>query len=140
MTKIKSKKLTKKQREQDELVLAEIVQNAAARPDMVVLPAVGHDDVVGSMNGFGTGPGRIDGPVCAVGAGLLFAGVPLREIRNPIHSFAKHYGVPTQYALYVSNGFEGRIKNRYSPSTDEARGMAVGVAAFQALCADKAKP
>ncbi len=46
---------------------------------------------------------------CAVGAGLLYAGVPRSEFTclSACAAFAKTYGVSKLYAIGVSDGFEG---------------------------------
>lgn len=130
-------KLTQKQRLKDEQVLAAILAGAKAC-GRKVLPHFS------SMNGFGVESYRdARGPCCAVGVGVLYAGVTVnRNDNNPVpEAFARAYGVSAEYAMAVSSGFENAYSSSdllYERSLDERRGSEVGRAAFQILCLDGA--
>ena len=136
----KPKRLTKAQRLQDEQVLAAII---AAGPCLgrVVKPANTHDGVTGHGNGFGH---RTNGACCAVGAGVLYRGIASKDLfnRHACSAFAELYGVSCAYAEGVSAGFESSLVSdphslgygSYAEGDDAARGLAVGRAAFVALC------
>lgn len=124
----------------DEQILAAIIAGAKAS-GRAVGPAFSHDGVSGHLNGFGVGPLRsASGPVCAVGAGVLYAGIPASDSQDACAAFAKHYGCSEGYAAAVSYGFETTHGNDYSETDKEyLRGFAVGQAAFEALCLPEEK-
>ncbi len=65
------------------------------------------------------------GPVCAVGAGILYVGLDGR--RSPAGHFADEFGVSMLYVRGVSDGFD----SEYCPlpsEPDYLRGYAVGAA------------
>lgn len=70
---------------------------------------------------------------CAIGAGVLYAGIPPEEIvgSSAISQFMAKYAVSENYAIGVSDGFEGPgggvCYGVYSSSSpDYLRGYAVG--------------
>jgi hypothetical protein len=90
--------------------------------------------------GVGSGHGYIsadeDGPVCAVGAGLIYAGLGLWDLyqTSAPSVFGDTYDVPYAYADGVSDGYEGSLSIRDFGSLHHAylRGYAVGDAFFGA--------
>lgn len=130
------RKLTKKQRLEDEMILAAIIAGGMAsgrevRPSVARRPGQpGHD------NGYGVHlTDDPQGPCCAVGAGLLFAGVV-----NPDYApseFSKAFGVSTGYGSAVSWGFEYREVLEGDETTEHSRGVNVGAAAYDFFCGDQ---
>lgn len=139
--------MTRKEREKDEQVLAAIL-TAAATSGREVRPHFTRDGVDGSHKGYGA---NVTGPCCAVGAGVIYAGLEVRDgfVNGEvaaIAAFAKAHDVSTYYSHGVSAGFENlsSYRDQYSADVmargrteqqilDFARGYAVGEAAFQAL-------
>lgn len=128
--------------ERVEEIVQVILAAAAAMPGRV-LPTQGPNmDLM--PGGYGQGWGSADGPCCAVGAGVLYAG--LAPNNHPIsdglalnsnylvgadRAFADHYGVSLDFAWGLSNGFEGQSGD--SIDEDYLRGRAAGQRIFQAL-------
>lgn len=126
--------LTKKQREQDEQILAAIIAGAHAC-GRKALPHFSHDGARGSGNGYGLRSAY--GPCCAVGAGALYAGVPVGSDSDftALEVFAARYEVSEDYASGVSLGLEfGQNTDPDVRRLSYHRGFAVGKAAFEALC------
>lgn len=72
---------------------------------------------------------------CAVGAGLLYAGISREAFQDgdACHTFAEHYDVSHNYAVGLSDGFEGAIgktesSTLYRRDDDYDRGFSVGEA------------
>lgn len=129
-------KLTKKQCVKDEQVLAAIIaaKHACGRD---VQPANPHDGQRGSGNGFGLRSNQVDGPCCAVGAGVLYRGLEFNDYSDPIYVFAEAYEVSPEYAMGVSLGFEFEMAHDVDlEKKDYQRGFEVGKAAFEILCMD----
>ena len=119
-------------RPSDEEILARIIAGAKASGRRVM------------RGDYGVWNGDMpDGPVCAVGAGCLYAGISKigdqhhRKFAGPAHAFAEAHGTSFDFALGVSDGFEtltiARVMDR---KDDYERGVNVGIAAFAALVED----
>lgn len=81
------KRKVKKLDLRDEIVLAAIIAGGAAS-QRKVLPSLGQDGRPYHFNGYGVCIGqRPEGPVCAVGAGLLYAGISNAE--DPLETFSE---------------------------------------------------
>lgn len=117
----------------DEQILAAIVQ--AAMTDKRI--------AISSGGGF-IRPREEDGnwACCAISAGALYAGCRPADLHySAVKAFAAKYGVSNQYAIGVSDGFEGEcgITNGYGYSDKEQshpdyiRGWAVGSAVASAV-------
>jgi hypothetical protein len=128
--------LTPEQIEQDELILAAIIAGGMASGRRVEPCLAGYRrGQDGHSNGFGVmSDDRATGPCCAVGAGVLFAGQ--KTTTSPFDAFARKLKIGRDYAVAVSAGFEGQPG--YEGSLDEARGHAVGSAAWDFFCGDAA--
>jgi hypothetical protein len=120
--------------EQDELILAAIIAGGMSSGRRVApSSSAARAYQAGHTNGWGVNPwSNVKGPCCAVGAGLLYAGIT--RTMNVLSTFAKAHGVARDYGSGVSAGFEGldgttRPMPGYLP-VDYERGVAVGVAAY----------
>ncbi len=119
----------------DEQILAAILA-AAHVCGRSVRPDNSHDGVMGSGNAFGIRRQQIDGPACAVGAGVLYSGIAIDDSERSL--FAMAYGVTVEYADGISDGFENSldgdaVDNGYR-DVNYIRGYHVGQAAFQIMC------
>lgn len=127
--------MTKAQHLKDEQVLAAII--AGAKGDG--RPVRRGDWGIYREYDYDTGVDKVaSGPVCAVGAGCLFAGLRMIDGVSATEEFAIAHGVSKEYACGVSDGFEGTAYENYDyyyPGKQEEyeRGVAVGVAAGLAL-------
>lgn len=85
-----------------------------------------------------------DGPCCAIGAGLLYAGIERDQLHtDTCETFAKKYGVSLACAIGISDGFEDRVGCTYSyekhhitnlcANKGYVRGFAIGNAVAEAL-------
>ncbi len=127
--------MTRAEIEKDEQILAAILA-VAGSGERQVYPNCSHDGLVGSGNGFGMRSHELDGPCCAVGAGVVFAGVKFNNSgESALSKFAELHGVTYNYAIGVSDGFEYPLdlEPGCSQSADYMRGFDVGRAAFVAL-------
>lgn len=126
--------------EQDELVLAAIIAGGESS-GRTIIPALCYRPVSSDhRNCFGVEMSdSVDGPCCAIGAGVLFGGITLCS--SAIESFADLHDVSLSYADGVSAGFEQQvpgltwfpiIKNR----RDFNRGYAVGDAVYDYFYSD----
>lgn len=133
-----------KEQAKDEEVLACIIAGAEASGRKMDTSFDERAAIDGADCGSGLGFGEIpDGPCCAVGAGIIFAGLPINDQTAP-ETFAGIHGVSVAYANGVSDGFEaltgsgGDSGHLYEDGNDMTntdadsyeRGYAVGVAAF----------
>lgn len=114
--------------QKDEQVLASIIA-AGKSSRRRILPASG---IAGHSNGYGVTLGDdVRGPACAVGAGVLFAGIAI--VDSALDAFAAAHAVPVVYACGVSDGFEEEENWGYYWSSADCRnyrrGLAVGAAA-----------
>lgn len=129
--------LTKAQRLKDETVLAAIITGGEASGRLVWPSTYGRNL---APQGCGFGADTTSGPCCAVGAGILYAGIQASR-QTSIVTFARVHGVSPVYACGVSDGFEDNVgttnmrivayNSRESESEDYLRGWAVGEAAFE---------
>lgn len=113
----------------DEEILASIIAGGEAS-GRVVQPHNGRNGVPGSGNYFGVydnGLTDLNGPCCAVGSGILFAGIG--RCLTPLDTFSRIHDVSIDYATGVSVGFEGQ-PYYLSTNSDYNRGIAVGQAVF----------
>lgn len=110
-----------KPEEQDSMILTCILSAAEDYPDRPLEPD--------NENLFGDD--CAEGPVCAVGAGILFktSGAPT-DSGSSLKRFAEFYGVSWEYACGVSHGFE---QMHDSEGEDARRGYVVGAAVRDAL-------
>lgn len=94
-----------------------------------VRPIMAHADYgAGFDNRFDDEP---VGPVCAVAAGVLFAG--LERSKDPIRMFMKKFGVSRTVACGISCGFEDYHWHDTWRGPDYARGWAIGAAVRSAI-------
>jgi hypothetical protein len=121
--------------EQDELILAAIIAGGVASGRKVMPATTGSRPAQeGHTNSFGVSAwADPQGPCCAVGAGILYAGIDPETVSRigSCSSFADAYGVSYGFASGVSDGFEGGDRewsDRATPIYD--RGVAVGSAAY----------
>jgi uncharacterized membrane protein len=123
--------LTPEQIEQDELILAAIIAGGMASGRRVAPSLSGYRaEQVGHGQGYGVSTAT--GPMCAVGAGVLFAGITCTQ-RDANEAFAEVHGVTYEYASAVSGAFEGA-----DDVSADRRGHAVGSAAWDFFCGDDA--
>ena len=120
-------------RQKDELIIAKILS---------VPHTLGRS--IASGNGFNISP-ESPYPSCAVGAGVLYAGLGCEDYSDALQLFAKAHNVTRTYAAGVSDGFETNLEGRilcvrYSAfndvietSEDYKRGFAVGAAVRAAI-------
>lgn len=122
--------------ERDSLILTAIV-NAAEVLGRPVTPWIPHDGAMRASPGIPFGTSAESGPCCAVGAGVLYAGVRGLEEDLACVAFAEHYNVSLDYALGVSDGFETALNydlgSRWTVDSPRGRGFQVGKAAFEIL-------
>lgn len=120
--------------DRDELVLAAILAGGHTS-GRKIQPHNSRQGVRGSGNLFGiTSSSDSEGPVCAVGAGVIYSGLPCVDVVGPTRTFAEAYGVSPGYADGVSHGFERAV---FDADSDLGRGSEVGNAAFVALYGDE---
>lgn len=117
-----------KEQEFDERLVAKIIA-AAESSGALIRPAPSRHEMR-----FGVGVKNehyvADGPVCAIGAGVLYRGVS-QSLDLPDEDFMKMHRVSYAYVCGVSDGFEcdsGTIEYIYRGGADYARGVAVGEA------------
>lgn len=117
--------MTKEQRF-DELLVAKIIAAAESSGAMV---ESGHMSFGVYSN---DGQFKPDGPVCAIGAGVLYRSVNIKKYPMVSDAFAAIHRVNRTYACGVSDGFEGAYGsvdgNHYVDNANHARGYAVGEA------------
>lgn len=131
-----------KQNLKDELVLAAIIAGGMAsgrkvRPSYSEAHG-GRRGEAGHENSYGLGS-YVDtaGPCCAVGAGVLFAALDVRNI-DALAWFTRFHDVHMDFAAGVSDGFEditGCTTDHVDYNSDDyLRGVAVGDAVYDFFC------
>ena len=126
----KIKNTTPAEHLKDEEVLASIIAGGMAARRRV-LPSLTFRSLSKTPLNHGFGVcNAARGPVCAVGAGVLFAGID--RTNRPVRDFTLAHSVSTYYALGVSDGFEQSLTRGVLTYgiADYTRGVAVGEAAF----------
>lgn len=128
-------------REKDDEVLASILAGSA----LTQRPLEAGRGFFGTIGFEATEDAGDDGPCCAIGAGVLYAGLDPNKVKRSgaLRAFARHYDVSMDYAVGVSDGFEtndagfvgsvSRVKGVDKSSSDYARGFAVGAAVRASL-------